>query len=592
MIQENSKSSVLAEFRRSAESWPDRTAVVSGEVSLTFAELADRVERLSAVLRSLGIGPEQSVVSCLAPSAGVPVAMLGVWSAGGTYVPLDLQVPSDRLRYVLDDCRAQVLIVAKGTAVDQPGVRIVELDDTGAPVQVAPERFETPVTPAPNDLSYIIYTSGSTGRPKGVLVEHGNLAEMTANYEAALYGPLDRPVRRICVNNPLITDSAVSDLVHIAFGRTLYFVSPSVRRDPDRMAAFLTEHRIELLDATPTQIRALLMAGHADALRSLRVLIVGGESTDSSLWAALQGLEGVAVFNLYGPTECTVAVTFADVRADSLPTIGAEFPNCPVFLLDDGLRPVPDGETGEICVSGVQVARGYLNAPEQQADRFVSFTPPGQSEAVRIYRTGDRARRTAAGTLEFFGRTDDQVKIRGYRVELGELEAVLRQCHGVFDAAAALDRTDSEPVLRAFVVLAGGTSEAEVQQYLKDTLPAHMLPRLSTVPGIPSGPTGKADRKALLAALADGGAEAVAVTAPPQGSGDPRVDLLRDIWCQVLHLTDVAADDDFFTLGGDSLKATRMTLKVRKQLTAAAPVSAVFEHPDFRGYCAAITALR
>ncbi|WP_455583749.1 phosphopantetheine-binding protein [Kitasatospora griseola] len=119
-----------------------------------------------------------------------------------------------------------------------------------------------------------------------------------------------------------------------------------------------------------------------------------------------------------------------------------------------------------------------------------------------------------------------------------------------------------------------------------------MLPRLSTVPGIPSGPTGKADRKALLAALADGGAEAVAVTAPPQGSGDPQVDLLRDIWCQVLHLTDVAADDDFFTLGGDSLKATRMTLKVRKQLTAAAPVSAVFEHPDFRGYCAAITALR
>lgn len=587
--------SVSTAFWRSVERWPDRTAAVDAEVSLTFAGVAERTERLAAVLRERGVGPGVPVVSCLTPDVAVPIAMLGIWLARGVYVPVDPGMPSARLRYVFDDCRATLILVKQGAPLDfvVPGVVVIEMDDTGtvvhlgAPVGNATHRAGGQETPDPQDLAYVIYTSGSTGRPKGVLIEHSNLAEMATNYEASLFAPLPKPIRRVCVNNPLITDSAISDLLHICFGRTLHFVDSATRRDPDSMAAFLLEQQIEFLDATPTQVRSLLMAGHEHALRSLSVLIVGGESTDDTLWKALQDLTNVAVFNLYGPTECTVAVTFADVRAADEPTIGIEFSNCPVHLLDNALDPVAEGAVGEICVAGVQVARGYLNAAAQQADRFTTFTPRGCAESLRIYRTGDRARRTAAGSLEFLGRTDDQVKIRGYRVELGELEAALRLSDGVLDAAAAVESTGSEAMLRAFVVLASGTTEADVRQELMQALPAYMLPSVSTVASIPVGQTGKADRKALLAANpAEATTTSTASSTPLSMEMHPSVQVLGGIWCELLNLASVDAEADFFELGGDSLKATRMTIKARKQLRLPAiKVSAIFNHPQFADYC-------
>ncbi|RKE05521.1 non-ribosomal peptide synthetase [Catellatospora citrea] len=579
--------SVDTPFRSHAtDRWAGRHAVVAGDVALSYAELQDRVGALAAVLRRHGVGPEVPVACALGRTASVPVAMLAVWQAGGCYVPLDPHAPAARTRHILTDCRPAVLVTDTEAQVDPDGsvAVVVMLDRTG---RVAGQSAPAPADVAPPralDLAYMIYTSGSTGVPKGVLVEHASLAALAEQHERVLYRELEPPVRRVAVNNPFATDSSMSELVHLAFGRTLYVVDTPTRQNPDLLAGFITRHGIEVLDATPTQVRMLIMAGHVDVLRTLRVLIVGGEAVDQGLWTTLRGLHGVRVHNLYGPTECTVDVTHADVHARQAPTIGRPLPGCGIHLLDEAMEQVPEGAVGEICVSGPQVARGYLNVPDSVAARFTTFTPPGRGEPVRIYRTGDRARWAADGNLEYLGRVDDQVKVSGFRVELGEVEAALRRCPGVRDATVALDHTDLGGVLRAFVVLSSGSTPADVENALGEHLPAALVPVVTAVPRIPLGPSGKADRQALLA----GELEVPATDLPDL----PDPELVRAVWCELLQVAQVADGDDFFALGGDSIRATLMTLRVRQRLARDVPAATVFKHPTFGGYCAQVLAAR
>src|ERR1022692_4031069 len=417
---------------------PGRSALVSGSDSLTYGELLEKAYSIAAQLRAAGVRREVSVASCLPRGLAMGPAVLGTWLAGGAYVPLDPDGPRERRDYMTRNSKAAAMIATPQTATTFGGgvLPVVIVDPADAISAVRPGgRTDDWPRASPDDLAYVIYTSGSTGRPKAVLVEHGNLAAMACSHEARLFGGQGRDLRHIALNNVAVADSFFSDFAHLAFGRTLHVVDDATRRDPDRLAKFINNHGVELIDATPTQIQTMVLAGHIDALASLTVLVLGGEAASPGLWQRLSQLPAVQPYNLYGPTECTVAVTAAAFRDHATPMLGTPLPGCSVWVVNDALRPVPDGETGELLITGPQVARGYLDPVAADAVRFVQFQLSDGSQSVRAYRTGDRGRRDHAGQLEFLGRTDSQVSIAGHRVEIGEVEATLHDCVGVCAAA-------------------------------------------------------------------------------------------------------------------------------------------------------------
>jgi amino acid adenylation domain-containing protein len=561
---------------RAAARWPDVPAVVAGDAVLTYGELDAYVTRLAARIRALGVGPE-TVVGVLLPRGAAAVAVpLAIWRAGGAYLPLDPQSPDSRLAYLVSDADAPVVLATADLAAraERLGVPILTVDVRPAVRVSAPSDGST--GPRRHQLAYCIYTSGTTGRPKGVLVEHGSFAAMAALHETYLYDELPAGAH-VALNNPATTDSYLSELAHLGFGRTLYVVGEDERRDPERMADFLSRHHIDVLDATPTQIRALLLAGFRDTLARLRVLILGGEGIDPALWTALRELSGVRIFNLYGPTECTVDVTVAGVADSPTPVLGHSWPDCTIHLLDGARRPVPDGSVGDLWVSGPQLARGYLHPSPAEQDRFTDLALPGHDTRVRAYRTGDLARRNADGLLEFRGRADSQVKVHGFRVELGEVEAALLRCPGVADARVGFDADRPANPLRAWVIPDGSADLGSIRRSLADVLPAHALPALAVVDRIPMAATGKTDLHALLALPAGD---------HPAGAGADEA--LCGTWCAALGITTVTGEDNFFELGGDSLSATQMTLRSREVTGRRIPIRAIFDHPTFRDYCRAV----
>jgi amino acid adenylation domain-containing protein len=574
---------------RQAAARDGELAIVSGAGGLTYRELLENARSIAARLRAAGAGRGAVVASCLPRGLALGPAVLGTWLAGGCYVPLDPDGPPKRRDFMLRDSGAAVIIATDetATACAESDMPVVVVDAAGAAADRSgpPAGAQPPVTPA--DLAYLIYTSGSTGRPKGVMVEHGNLAAMARSHEAALYGGQGRDVQRVALNNVTLADSFFSDFVHLAYGRTLHVVDDLTRRDPDRLAQFIKDHGIEVIDATPTQIQTVVLAGHADVLASLTVLVLGGEPTGPGLWQQLSRLPGVQPYNLYGPTECTVAVTAAAFRDHTRPMLGSPLPGCRVWVVDEALRPVPDGEAGELLVTGAQVARGYLNPAAADAARFVSFRPPG-GQTVRAYRTGDRGRRDGAGQLEFLGRTDSQVSIAGHRVEIGEVETTLRGCAGVRAAAVGALRGEHVTALGAFVVLDPETPIEDIQAQLAAMLPRHMIPGLTVVPRIPMGPTGKADFT-LLARASVPGNEEPATTSTEDSTGTANVTgVVGRIWCEMLNVAAVGPDDDFFALGGDSVKATQVVVAIRETLAPDIPIRVLFEHPGFGEFCAAV----
>jgi acyl-coenzyme A synthetase/AMP-(fatty) acid ligase len=413
------------------------------------------------------------------------------------------------------------------------------------------------------------------------MVEHRSLAAMAAAHERVLHHGSTVVARRVAQNAASTFDVFFADMVNLASGRTLYVVDEATRRDPERLARFITGNGIHVLNGTPTQIRAVLAADQVAALSSLQILILSGEAIDAELWRRLRRLRGVRVYNFYGPTECTVHVTAAAVAEHEAPVIGQALPECRAWVVDTALQPVPDGTSGEICISGSQVARGYLNPGQSDQGRFVEIRPPLSSVPVRAYRTGDRGRRNKAGQLEFLGRVDDQVSIAGYRIELGEVETTLRACPGVRDAAVGLRGSGPDTVLTAWAVLATGTSVEDLRNWATSMLPRYMMPRLNAVPMIPMSRSGKADVATLLESAAE----------PDLGSmaGEPVGDRLRGIWCAVLGVSSVGQSDDFFALGGDSLKATNMTMAARAALMPELPIRVIFDHPRFDAFSGVVS---
>ena len=550
--------SMLDVFRGRVSCDRDAVAVVCGDAVMSYGELDERSNRLARVLVGSGVGPESLVGVFLGRGLDLVVGLLAVLKTGGAYVPLDPAYPVERLGFMVADAGVACVVTSAGLVdrvgdvVGLSGCEVVVVDDPGVlsslssePLgdgdRLAPLRSENP--------AYVIYTSGSAGRPKGVVITHANLAcsvsAMGAVFELT-------PTDRLFAVASASFDTSVLDFwVPLTHGARLIVADDEATRDFAALARQIQQHEATFMQATPS-LWALLARRFPQCLRGLRVH-AAGEALTGTLASTLLGL-AKWVDNAYGPTEATVCATVSPklTAADAVnPPIGPPVRDTRVYVLDDGLSPVPVGVAGELYLAGEKLARGYLGRPGLSAQRFVACPFGGAGE--RMYRTGDVVRWRADGRLEFVGRVDDQVKIRGFRIEPGEVEAALRGHGSVLDALV-LAREDSpgDKRLVAYVVpVAGhGLDTGALRGFLSRSLPAHMVPELYVrLERLPLTPNGKTDRRALPAP-ADRPDPSRHYAAP----GTRSEESIAEIWARVLGVDQVGVHENFFDLGGTSIR--------------------------------------
>jgi amino acid adenylation domain-containing protein/non-ribosomal peptide synthase protein (TIGR01720 family) len=550
---------------------PDETALVFGDSVLSFAELNVRANRLARHLIGLGVGPERVVALALPRSVEMIVALVAVLKAGGVYLPVDPQLPAERVGFVFEDA-APVLVVTSGSGGNVAGVlpagmALVVLDDpeTHAVLEDYPDSDVTDGDRlgvlCPGSSAYVIYTSGSTGRPKGVVVEHRNLMNLFYDHRAQMRTGAGGRLR-VALSAALSFDASLDGLLSMAAGHELHLFDEVVRLDAEAVVDYVTTRSIDYVNFTPSFATQLVAAGLlTNHHYRPQVLVLGGEAIGQALWTQLAGAPDTTGYNFYGPTETTIVAVSCRVEG-MRPVVGRPLRNVRAYVLDGSLRPVPVGVAGELYLAGAQVARGYLHRPGLTADRFLAcpFGPVG----ARMYRTGDRVRWTVDGQLEYLGRTDEQVKIRGFRIEPGEIEAALRQHPQVADTVVVAQQNhDGHKRLVAYVVSASDAAASDtttLRDALKQTLPDYMIPAAFVeLDQLPLSPSGKVDRRALPAPDF-AAAVAVGYVAPRTATETA----LADIWADVLGVERVGVEDNFFELGGDSILSIQVVSRARQ----------------------------
>jgi amino acid adenylation domain-containing protein len=566
-------------FERQANRVPDSVAVVSGNTRLSYAELDARANRLARYLVSLGAGPERLVAVAMERTADLVVVLLAVLKSGAAYLPVDPEYPADRIAFMLQDAQTALLVCDRAVAERVPAgdVPRVVVDDEAVAAAVAglPGNRERLALPVPANPAYVIYTSGSTGRPKGVVVPHRNVVRLIAETGAWFdFGPGDVWT----LFHSYAFDFSVWEMWGaLSAGGRLVVVPYLVSRSATEFRKLLAAERVTVLNQTPAAFYQLMDVWGDGSGLAVRFVIFGGEALDCgrvARWA--RAVPGAPVLvNMYGITETTVHVTGHVVdpaAAGAASVVGTAIPDLRVFVLDEHLRRVPPGVTGEMYVAGGGLARGYLNRAGLTAERFVAC--PFGAAGERMYRTGDLARSGSKDQLEYRGRADDQVKVRGFRIELGEIETVLAGQPGITQAAVAVrEDQPGDGRLIAYVVPSAGTrpDPAALRAATARALPGYMVPATVVVlDQLPLSPTGKLERRALPAPeFAVGGGREPA---------SPQERVLGEVFAQVLGLDRVGPEDSFFDLGGHSLLATRLVSRIRAVLGVELPVRSVFEN--------------
>jgi amino acid adenylation domain-containing protein len=558
-------------FAEQAVRTPDANAVVSAGERLSYRELDRRAEALASKLRSLGVGPEVRVGVSLERTAALAVGLLGILKAGGAYVPLDPGHPRERLAFLLSDAEVAVWVTERQVLETLPvaAVPLVLMEDeeqggggrgiSGTGVRVHPE-----------NLAYLIYTSGSTGMPKAVAVEHRSaVARMRWAREEFDADELSG----VLASTPIGFDLSVFELfVPLSWGGKVVVV-PSLL-DLPRLAEMA---EVRLVNTVPSLLSELLRSSSLPD--SVMAVSLAGEALPETLLERLRGQDSLRrVRNLYGPSEDTTYSTMAEVggaKGGTVP-IGRPLPGSVAHVLSASGEPVPPGVIGELYLGGAGLSRGYLGRPELTAERFV---PDGLSGGTgsRLYRTGDRVRRLAEGSLAFLGRIDHQVKVRGLRVELGEVESALGRHPDISESVVVLQGESAERVLVAYVVGREGRSPgaSELRDFLRSVVPAALIPSLFVaLDSLPRTSHGKVDRRALPAASRGRRDREI-----EEESGSPVAQVVSAIWSDVLGIDRIGLRESFFELGGHSLLATRVISRVRQAFGVELALRVLFEEP-------------
>jgi amino acid adenylation domain-containing protein/thioester reductase-like protein len=549
---------------RNVKRSPDSVALRFGSASYTYQDLHRKVTTIAEELKILGVCPNTFVAVCLPSSAQLAITLLAVLKAGGAYIPLDPTYPLERLQFMIQDSKAQLLIGSSETPEELVGEHVTWVD-----VQ---RLWELPVisTPSvnvessPNQWAYMIYTSGSTGKPKGVIVTHRNLINFLVTMADAP-GMTSEDVL-VSVTSPSFDIFGLELYLPLSVGAELVIAGRDVASNGERLGNLLVRHQASIMQATPATWKLLIDVGFEQFPYSL---------VQNLLHRNLQ------VWNMYGPTETTIWSVIAHISelGSSIP-IGRPIGNTSVYILDEQKQPVPVGVTGEIWIGGVGVSQGYWGRPELNRERFVS-DPFSDEKGAVMYCTGDWGRWSNDGSIYFIGRTDHQVKLRGYRIELGEIESTLERMPKIRQAVAILREFGADDVRLVAFVVGEPNAFQQCQEYLKERLPSYMVPSaILDLPELPLTPNGKIDRKKLMQMPWVWGTQGNPIERqPPVG---PVETMLVPIWKDILKVPHLGVSDNFFEVGGYSLLATQLMSRIRTELRTDIPLSAIFEAPTIR----------
>ena len=581
-------------FERQVERTPLAVAVQFEDQQLTYAQLNERANQLARYLRRRGAGPEKLVAIYLERSLEMIVSLLGILKSGAAYVSLDPGYPKERVRLLLAQANEPLMVTVERLKESLPGEsRVICIDSEWKNIDGESNQNPDNLSTAEN-LVYVLFTSGSTGQPKGVAVEHRQLV----NYLEGIGESVNvRPGAGFATVSTLSADLGNTVIfLSLSTGGCLHVISQDRIIDAEEMAGYMSSHNIDYLKIVPSHLEALLTASQPERILPRQCLVLGGEASRVEWIEKLQLLHpDCAIFNHYGPTETTVGVaTFkvgqlqSSCDTQTLP-IGRPLSGTQIYLLDSDLRLVPIGMPGEIYVGGAGLARGYLGNAGATAEKFIPnifAIEPGD----RLYRTGDLARHLPDGQIEFLGRADHQVKIRGFRIELREIETVLtahesvRQC-----VLSARNDVLGNKQLVAYVVAErdAALTISQLRDYLKERLPDFMMPAAFVfLDELPLTRNGKIDRDALPAP------EQAEEIGPARGPSTWCEELLVELWAEVLHLTEIKTNANFFDLGGHSRLATQLISRIREVFHVELPLRSLFDEPTVAGLAKRIEAVR
>nr|WP_066382496.1 MULTISPECIES: amino acid adenylation domain-containing protein [unclassified Anabaena] len=577
-------------FTAQVKRTPNAIAVTFEQQQLTYQELNARANQLAHYLQTLGVKPETLVGVCVERSVEMVVCLLGILKAGGAYVPIDPEYPQERIAYMLEDSQVNVLLTQEKllSQIPQHQADTICVDAEWEKISTQPNtNLDSGVTP--DNLAYVIYTSGSTGKPKGAMNTHKGICNrllwMQETYQI-------NSTDSILQKTPFSFDVSVWEFFWtLLTGARLVIAKPGGHRDSNYLINLIIQEQITTLHFVPSMLQIFLASRGVEKCTSLKRVICSGEALPVDLQNRFFEYFDCELHNLYGPTEAAIDVTFWQCQKDSNLTtvpIGCPIANTQIYILDANLQPVDVGEIGEIYIGGVGVARGYWNRPELTQEKFISNPfKNSKSASERLYKTGDLARYLPDGNIEYVGRVDYQVKIRGYRIEIGEIENVL--ClHPQVREAVILARADHNEEKQLVAYITYNSEKPTInnlRDFLKTKLPDFMIPAAFVMlEALPLTPSGKVDRKVLPQPNISHFIETNEFVAPRNAV---EAELVK-IWSDILSIPQIGVKDNFFSLGGNSLKALHLISKIEEHFHKEIPLATLLKNPVIRDLAAAI----